>query len=131
MEFYFNDNCIRVGKSSKENWNLIDESKSCDIWLHLKDVPSSHVIISMNKKYKKNNSMMNNCIEYASRLCCIQSSNKIKDKNKVAIIYIKRKYVKKGNVEGEAILLKTPNEIIVENPNYIEKQKKYDNTYIS
>jgi predicted ribosome quality control (RQC) complex YloA/Tae2 family protein len=36
---------ICIGKSAKENWKLIDDSMPNDIWFHLDDVPSSHVIL--------------------------------------------------------------------------------------
>ena len=45
---------IQVGQNAKENWELIDEADDFDLWFHLDDKPSGHVIIkeNLNKKIK-------------------------------------------------------------------------------
>jgi predicted ribosome quality control (RQC) complex YloA/Tae2 family protein len=50
------DNCINeeliiiIGTSALENWKIIDESDENDIWFHLDNYPSSHVILKTNNK---------------------------------------------------------------------------------
>lgn len=35
----------RIGKSAKDNMNLLRQAKSWDLWLHLRDYPGSHAIL--------------------------------------------------------------------------------------
>lgn len=41
-----------MGKSAADNMELLRRSKPHDLWLHLKDYPSSHAIIHLNKNQK-------------------------------------------------------------------------------
>ena len=41
---------IKIGQNAKENWDLIDNSESFDLWFHLDLFPSPHVIISQDIK---------------------------------------------------------------------------------
>lgn len=47
---------MKIGQNAKENWNLIDESDDWDLWFHIDDLPSAHVIVQevLNKKNKIN-----------------------------------------------------------------------------
>jgi predicted ribosome quality control (RQC) complex YloA/Tae2 family protein len=38
---------FRFGKNAQDNWDLIDDSKPNDIWFHLQDTSSCHVILSL------------------------------------------------------------------------------------
>ncbi|MDE5602419.1 MAG: NFACT family protein [Helicobacter sp.] len=40
---------ISIGKSEKENIALLKEAKAEDLWLHIRDIPSSHCIIHCGK----------------------------------------------------------------------------------
>lgn len=41
---------VSVGKSEKENIKLLQDAKADDLWLHLQNIPSSHMIIHCGKK---------------------------------------------------------------------------------
>ena len=48
--FYYKEFKICVGKNEKGNIYLLKNTKKNDMWLHIKDVPSSHAfIIHINK----------------------------------------------------------------------------------
>ena len=36
---------IIIGQKDLENWQIIDESDEFDLWFHIDNLPSSHVII--------------------------------------------------------------------------------------
>jgi len=55
---------ILLGKSEKGNISLLSRAKARDIWLHLKDRPSAHVIIVTDKQ-----NVPQSVIEYAAKLC--------------------------------------------------------------
>ena len=38
-----------MGKSAKDNLDLLRKAKAWDIWVHLKDYPSAHAIVHLNK----------------------------------------------------------------------------------
>jgi len=55
---------IQLGKNEKGNIELLQSAKAKDIWIHMKDRPSSHVIIKTDKQ-----NLPMNIIESAARLC--------------------------------------------------------------
>ncbi len=62
---------IMVGKSEKSNIALLKEAKKNDIWLHIKEIPSSHVIVRTNKQ-----NIPENVLEFAAKLCVNFSTSK-------------------------------------------------------
>ncbi|MDF1876220.1 DUF814 domain-containing protein [Sulfurimonas sp. SAG-AH-194-L11] len=55
---------VQLGKNEKGNVALLKSARAKDIWLHLKDQPSCHVIITTDKQ-----SLPQNIIKSAARLC--------------------------------------------------------------
>jgi predicted ribosome quality control (RQC) complex YloA/Tae2 family protein len=55
---------IMLGKSEKGNIMLLKEAKKRDIWMHIKDIPSSHVIIRTDKQ-----SIPDTVLNFAAKLC--------------------------------------------------------------
>jgi len=64
LKFVFKDYTLLLGKNKKENANLLKIAKANDIWLHLKDLPSSHVIIKTSKK-----NIPADVLEFGAKLC--------------------------------------------------------------
>ena len=65
---------IQLGKNEKGNVELLQNAKAKDIWLHLKDQPSTHVLITTDKQ-----NLPINVIESAARLC-VDFTTTAKDK---------------------------------------------------
>ncbi|MCF6172886.1 MAG: NFACT family protein, partial [Campylobacteraceae bacterium] len=55
---------VMLGKNEKGNIELLKEAKKRDIWLHLKDIPSSHVIIRTDKQ-----NIPQSVLEFGAKLC--------------------------------------------------------------
>ncbi|MDX1296012.1 MAG: hypothetical protein R3302_07085, partial [Sulfurimonadaceae bacterium] len=55
---------VMLGKSEKGNIDLLESARARDIWLHLKDRPSAHVIIVTDKQ-----NVPESVLEAAARLC--------------------------------------------------------------
>ena len=55
---------IMLGKNEKGNIELLKEAKKRDIWFHIKDIPSSHVIIRTDKT-----SIPQSVIDFAGKIC--------------------------------------------------------------
>ncbi len=62
--FFIEDYKIMVGKNEKGNISLLKSAKMSDIWMHIKDMPSTHVIIKNEKK-----SPPIKVLEFAAKLC--------------------------------------------------------------
>jgi predicted ribosome quality control (RQC) complex YloA/Tae2 family protein len=103
----FDSFTIIIGKNAKNNWEILDNADSEDIWLHLDDLPSPYVIIKHDPNYK----LKRKNIKLAGRLC--RDNSKYKTNKNITVCYIKVKYVKKGTHLGEAELLKDPSTIII------------------
>lgn len=62
--FYIEGYKVSLGKNEKGNIALLQDAKAKDIWVHMKDRPSAHVIITTDKQ-----NVPLNIIESAARLC--------------------------------------------------------------
>ena len=62
--FFYKDYKISIGKNQKGNLKLLKEAKMSDIWMHVKDIPSSHVIIRSDKK-----TLPPDLLEFGAKLC--------------------------------------------------------------
>lgn len=99
---------IRIGENAKDNWDIIDMSKQNDIWFHVSNHPSCHVILDTtpNKGKQPHKSVLN----YCAALC--KEGSKVKDAKNIKIIYTEIKNIKKGDKVG-AVISKNDNIITV------------------
>lgn len=80
---------IFVGRNNKENEEIsFSKGQPNDIWLHIKDIPGSHVLILRN-----NQELPNDVLLHAANLACEYS--KAKKGDKVTVDYCERKFLKK------------------------------------
>jgi predicted ribosome quality control (RQC) complex YloA/Tae2 family protein len=77
---------IFVGRNSKENQKLLSLAKANDIWMHIRGIPSSHLIIRTDKQ-----NLPDNLIQQAAKLCVDLS---LKQSGDYEVDYTKRKFVK-------------------------------------
>jgi len=62
--FYFTDYKLSIGKNQKGNQSLLENAKMSDVWMHIKDISSSHVIIRSDKK-----NVPLEVLEFGAKLC--------------------------------------------------------------
>ena len=84
--FFIDGFKILIGRNEKENIRLLKLAKSNDTWLHIKDMPSSHVIIQSSKQ-----NIPLDVIEQSAKLCVEFSTDKI---GNYLVDYTKRKDVR-------------------------------------
>jgi len=89
----------RVGRNARENWNLIENAEDGDIWIHLHNQPSCHVVIESKKDITDEE------ILYGANLC--KEYSKMKGKP-TRVSVLNASFVKKGKSVGEARLLRPP-----------------------
>lgn len=86
-EIFFIDGIkISVGKNKNENIALLKDAKSHDIWMHTRDIPSSHLIIHTSKNNIRDD-ILQKSAEILVSFLKVQSGNFIID-------YTRRKFVK-------------------------------------
>ena len=91
---------INIGKSAKDNWKLFDDAEPDDLWFHLDDHPSPYVIITI----RSNEELSNETIMHAANLC--KTHSKLKNHNKVKVIYTPIGNLKKDKEIGSVIIKK-------------------------
>ncbi len=84
--FFYEGYKIMLGTNERENIYLLENSKASDFWFHLKDAPSSHVIVQNSKK-----TIPENVIEKAAKICAQFSSD---FEGTYAVDYTQRRNVK-------------------------------------
>jgi len=57
----FENNPIVIGENQTDNDQIISKSKQTDIWFHLANLPSCHVILSCDKKHPVSKKMIKYC----------------------------------------------------------------------
>jgi predicted ribosome quality control (RQC) complex YloA/Tae2 family protein len=90
---------IIIGKNREENWKIIDESDPTDIWFHVHNIPSCHVIL---KSCTNLSSVSNDVLKHCGLLCKMNS--KAKTEKKTIIMYSPIINVKKTKTVGEVIV---------------------------
>jgi predicted ribosome quality control (RQC) complex YloA/Tae2 family protein len=96
-----NNFIITIGRNAIENWNIIDKAHSSDMWFHLMDYPSSHVIIHSCD----NTIIPPNLIYKAACLC--KKHSKLNKVNNVQVIYTTIENVTKSTEIGSVTTKKT------------------------
>jgi predicted ribosome quality control (RQC) complex YloA/Tae2 family protein len=84
--FWIDDYKVLIGRNSKENQALLKIAKSNDIWMHIREIPSSHLIIKTDKQ-----NLPESIIEKAAKLCVDFSLTQAGDYD---VDYCKRRFVK-------------------------------------
>ena len=98
-EFEYDGFKILLGNNADENWELIKKANPLDLWIHLSNHPSPHVIIKVEKiSKKKYNVPSKEAIHFACKKC-IEYSKK-KDNQKVKLDYTVIKNLKLGEDVG-------------------------------
>ncbi len=84
--FWIDDYKVLIGRNAKENQALLKIAKSNDLWMHIRDIPSSHLIIKTDKQ-----NLPDSVIKKAAKLCVDFSLRQAGDYD---VDYCKRRFVK-------------------------------------
>lgn len=94
---------IHIGKNKQDNWNLIDQSNKHDIWFHVSNGPSSHIILKTNGSPLRD--IPKQVITRCACLCKAHSASK--SITKCEIIYTQIENVVKTTRVGEVTTTNT------------------------
>ncbi len=84
--FWIEGHKVMLGKSEKGNVQVLEKSRSSDIWIHLKDRPSTHVVVVTDRKEIKES-----IIREAGKLCAKFS---LSESGRYLVDYTERRYVR-------------------------------------
>jgi predicted ribosome quality control (RQC) complex YloA/Tae2 family protein len=98
---------IHIGKSAKENWELLEQAEPTDIWFHLDDKSSPYVIIEA----VPNQPIIQDMIIKCAKLC--KSYSKDKKSTRCSVIYCPVSNLKKGKEVGSVLLKTKPQRITI------------------
>jgi predicted ribosome quality control (RQC) complex YloA/Tae2 family protein len=90
---------FHIGKNKGDNFEVIDNGKSNDIWFHAKDISSCHVVCKLPEQISKKD------LRYVIKvgaLLCKNNTNKLKSIKNVEIIYTYIKNIVK--TDGKVVL---------------------------
>ena len=87
---------IHIGANAKDNWNIIDMAKPNDIWFHVEDHPSAHVILIVPTELTQIKDVSKMTLKYCANLCKKNKENK----DQMSVIYTQIKNVTKADKEG-------------------------------
>ncbi|MFK8139459.1 MAG: hypothetical protein AB8E15_13950 [Bdellovibrionales bacterium] len=96
---------VHIGKSAKDNLQLLRKAKAWYLWMHLKDVPGSHLILEKNK-----NEEVSSAVLRQAALALLEESlkSKYEKENSYLIQYSEVRYVRpiKGDKLGRVSVQK-------------------------
>jgi predicted ribosome quality control (RQC) complex YloA/Tae2 family protein len=87
-----------IGKNKEDNFKILDDAKQTDIWFHLENEPSCHVILTNDDKI---NDIPKQVIKKGAYFCKINSKSKQKVCN---VMYSPVQNVEKTNIIGRVIV---------------------------
>lgn len=93
-----------VGKNAQENFDIIDMANENDLWFHLNDYASCHVVGVINH-LRLNKKELSYIIKQGAILC--KNNSKYKSEKKISIIYTNISNVIKTKIIGNVSLSKT------------------------
>jgi len=89
-----------VGSNAIDNWNIIDKADQNDLWFHLSDHASAHVILRISSDNLTVKKISKQTLIHCAQQCKLNSkfSN---ISNKMKVIYTEIKNVSKGENVGQ------------------------------
>jgi predicted ribosome quality control (RQC) complex YloA/Tae2 family protein len=96
---------VMIGTNAIDNWKIISLASQNDIWFHIENQPSCHVILCTN-----NEKISKRLITQCAVLC--KENSKFKDYKKITVIYTEIKNIRNGKKEGEVYTKKLSKVIV-------------------
>ena len=87
---------IKIGRSAAENTELVKNANKSDIWFHLSDSPSCHVVLTCETKLNQINRQV---ISHCAYLCKMHS----KTSHNCKVIYTQIENVQATRIPGQVI----------------------------
>ena len=99
-----------IGTNAVNNFEIIDDADENDLWFHVNNLPSCHVIAKIPSDIVIERKNMKYIVKQGALLC--KQYSKYKSEKNVQIVFTKIKNIQKTNVPGSVII--QGNENIIE-----------------
>jgi predicted ribosome quality control (RQC) complex YloA/Tae2 family protein len=99
-----------IGVSAQDNFDLIDASSPQDIWFHVQDLPSCHVVVVMPENEKLDKNKMRTIIKQGAVIC--KKHSKYASHKNLPMIYTKIENIQKTDTIGSVVTTNTKTIII-------------------
>lgn len=94
VEYHFH-----IGRNQSENWDILDKAHEWDVWFHVSDSPSSHVILTLEREEdSKLREIPRAVLKKGALLCKSHSSSK--STAQCPVIYTAVRRLTKGRAVG-------------------------------
>lgn len=97
---------MQIGQNAQDNFDLIDASESQDIWFHLDDLPSPHVVLKVLKAVDGKQPLLPKGVILTCAFNCKKHSSYNKLRN-ISAIYTEIRNVTKTEPVGSVLTVKT------------------------
>ena len=88
-----------IGKSAQDNHDIIDEANPTDLWFHVEDNSSSHVIAKLDESYDRK--QLKYIVKQGAILC--KQHSRYSNVKQLNIIYTIIENISKTNIPGSVI----------------------------
>ena len=90
-----------IGQNAQDNFDIIDNANPCDLWFHLADYSSCHVIATMpeDDDIKIDKKVLKQIVNSAA-LLCRKHTQKIENLQNVKVVYTNIENVEKTEKKG-------------------------------
>ena len=99
-----------IGQHANDNFEIIDNSKDIDIWFHINNEPSGHVIASIPDNITFSKKQLRQIITQGAVLC--KSHSRYKSQKNIEIIYTHIKNIEKLQTPGSVNTKNTKSVVI-------------------
>jgi predicted ribosome quality control (RQC) complex YloA/Tae2 family protein len=91
---------FRCGKNAQDNWDIVESSKSNDVWFHLEHVSSCHVVLTLPEGIHYSDLAKQTLIH-----CAVECKRRTKSNNtSTSVIFSEIAYIVKGDSVGSVIV---------------------------
>ena len=91
-----------IGQHASDNFVIIDNSKEDDIWFHINNEPSGHVIVSIPENITFSKKQLRQIITQGALVC--KENSKYKSQRNLEVVYAYVKNIEKTNIPGKVVI---------------------------
>ena len=84
---------FHVGQNAKDNFDIIDQSGPDDIWFHINQASSCHVVATIPSENKYDKKQLKKIVIQGAMLC--KQNSRYKSDHNISIMYTKIQHIKK------------------------------------
>lgn len=101
---------FKIGQNAQDNFAVIESAEPIDLWFHVNDHSSSHVVATIPPNVQLNKKQLMYIAKQGAILC--KQHSKYKSQQKVSIIYTTIQNVQPTNIPGTVITQNTKTVVI-------------------